>query len=123
MLTPAAALPRETERARRAAWGWTAVATLLLLAPVPASVAEAAEGWRAFHWDKLVHMALFFFLVRSWLRVFGASGRRTLAVALAAVAYGGLVELAQAGLAGRVAEVGDLAADALGAALACLRRR
>jgi VanZ family protein len=122
MLPPAATAEA---RGRRAAFGWAAASALLLLVPLPPSVAAPA-AWGGAPLDKLVHALLFLGLGRSWQRAWreraGARSAGTmarLAVAAAATAWGGLLELAQAALgAGRAAEWGDLAADALGAAVA-----
>jgi VanZ family protein len=125
MLQPAEAA---AARARNGALAWAAAIALLLLVPLPA-VAEPPAAWRALPFDKLVHVLLFLGLGVAWQRWWraasrGRSGAWTgrAAVAAAATAWGGLLELAQGALGlGRVAEWGDLAADAAGAlAAACL---
>jgi VanZ family protein len=103
--------------ARSRALVWTAAITGALLAPLPQLPAGAAPlGTPGV--DRLVHVALFFGLARAWRGVVAHRGRgAALAVAAAVTAWGGVIELAQ-GFTGRSAEWGDLAADALGAALA-----
>jgi len=112
--------------ARRDRWSaviWAAIVAALLLVPLPdlfAGLAREVPGGLPL--DKLVHVALFVLLARSWLLAASRAGRwwTTLAVALAAVAYGALLELLQ-GLGGvRAAELLDLVADALGVVLALL---
>ena len=115
-------------RGRRAAVLWAAITAALLLVPLP-SPALTPPAWAGLPLDKLAHALLFFGLGRSWQRAWrapiparaGGLARRAV-VAAAATAWGGLLELGQGTLgAGRAAEWGDLAADALGAvAAACL---
>lgn len=124
MLPPA---ERHEPHGGRGAALWAAAVALLLLVPLPAppAVPPALAG---LPWDKLAHAVLFFTLGRAWQRWWrrrrpasagGAAAR--LAVALAATAYGGLLELVQGALgAGRAAEWGDVAADALGALIVAL---
>jgi len=103
---------------------WTAAAAVLLLVPLPALLSDLArEAPGGLPLDKLVHVALFAWLGRSWLRAAAPAGRAaTLGVALAAIAYGALLELLQ-GLGGeRSAELLDLAADILGVLIALLAR-
>lgn len=102
---------------------WAAVVAGLLLMPLgglpeeptwmPAALAAVA--------DKLMHVALFFVCALLFARSAQAAGwRRALVVAaLAATAYGGLLELLQ-GLVGREMSWGDLVADGLGALAATL---
>lgn len=77
-------------------------------------------------WDKLAHLAAYGTLtVLLWL---GAGGRMTFTVIAAVVAIGGLDELHQAGIPGRVADIGDFAADVVagfsaGALMLLLARR
>jgi VanZ family protein len=88
---------------------------VLLLARVPEPIEELG-GLPSL--DKLAHVALFFAVARSWLAL--ALPRRpaaVVAVVAAAALYGGALELVQS-LVGRRNEALDLAADALGAALA-----
>lgn len=98
--------------------------------------APAAAGWRAFlavqvivvAWlalmpsppppepsfgDKLEHMAAFAVMTVTGVNAFGGRWRP---VALALLAYGALIELAQSFTATRTAEWGDLLADAAGIA-------
>ena len=76
-----------------------------------------APGLAALPLDKLVHAALFFVLVRLWRRV---SALHVATLAGVAAVYGGLLELAQAGLGTRTGDWGDFAADAAGAVAAAL---
>lgn len=97
---------------RLARWGLAlsalalAVVTLALLAP-----GSGAEP-RVPGLDKLLHALAFFGIT---LPAAAGAPRRAWALALAAAAYGGAMELIQPSF-GRGAEWGDLAADALGAA-------
>ena len=66
--------------------------------------------------DKLLHAGAF--LTLAWLADFGwPKTDYWLPKALPLLAYGGLIELAQSGIAARSAEWQDLAADALGLGL------
>lgn len=86
--------------------------TWLLLAPV-SSVPQVAGG------DKLHHALAFAVLV---LPATVARPRAALAIALAAIGYGGAMELLQPSF-GRTAEWLDLLADAVGAVLGVLLGR
>ena len=112
-------------RGRRVvAIAWTLAAGLVLLAPLPPGLAELAGETPALPLDKLAHLALFALVTRSWLRAAApARGRRALAVALAAVAYGALLELLQPLAAERSTELLDVAANAFGTALAWVFQR
>ena len=104
-----------------AAWLWAAAIALLLLAPVPAMFAPLADAPQSgLPLDKLVHVALFAALTRAWLRrrTSGSWRLAAPAIAAAAVAYGGLLELLQPIVSARTAQWGDLVADAAGAGLA-----
>ena len=69
-------------------------------------------------WDKLAHAAVFALLAAAIGYASGLRGRPMLGVAFCgAVAVGALDEWHQMHLPGRSAGLGDLAADALGAAL------
>ncbi len=110
-------------RAHGPAAAWGALVGVLLLMPVgelPATPLWLPPFLDAIS-DKLVHAALFFAgaiaLARS-ARALSAS-HPLAAAAVAAIAYGGLLELLQ-GSIGRDASWGDLGADALGASLAAL---
>jgi VanZ family protein len=62
-------------------------------------------------WDKLAHFAVYGGLTALlWV---GAGGRMLFTVIAAVAAIGGLDELHQAGIPGRVSDIGDFAADAL----------
>ena len=109
-------------------FAFAAAATLavagLLLAPFPP--AQGGSGLLGVpHVDKLAHLLLFLFLGWSWHRSLARAGRPVsyLAVFVAVVGYGGLLELLQGASGLRTAEWGDLAADALGAGLVPLWRR
>ncbi len=65
-------------------------------------------------WDKLDHLATF--AVLALLAVGAFPGRRA-AIGLGLLGYGVAIELIQAWVPGRSAEVGDAVADALGIAL------
>jgi VanZ family protein len=70
-----------------------------------------AAGLFAAPWDKLAHVTIYAGLTALlWL---GAGGRATFTVIAAVIVIGALDELHQAGLPGREADGGDLAADAL----------
>jgi VanZ family protein len=111
-------------RSRLAAAAWAVLVAVLLWAPGP----EAPPRWQwlaafeAAGGDKLVHALLF--AVLAWLLCGCRRGRPAagwLAGCFAlAVAYGGLTEGGQALLGGRDPSLGDLAADALGAAAGVL---
>jgi len=113
-------MPRSApSAARRDALLAAAAAAALLLVPLPAAWRPLGGAAGALPLEKLAHALLFAAVAALWLRA--ARPRRPLAiaaVAVAAVAYGGLLELAQPRLADRQAEWGDLGADAAGAAAA-----
>lgn len=109
------------QRAHAMSAAWTAVIALLLLVPL-GGVPSASDWMPQFlvsAGDKIVHAALFFAAARAYHRsaVLGGSRRPAIAAAIAAIAYGGVMEILQS-FVGRDAEWGDLAADALGAVLA-----
>jgi VanZ family protein len=106
MLTPA-----RPARARAWAAAATVASAILLLGPAPAPPGFA-PGLAALPLDKLVHAALFFGLVGLWRRATPLAAAPLVALA---VAWGGLLEVAQSGLGTRTGEWGDLAADAAGA--------
>ena len=109
----------EARGSRAVAVAWTLAAGLVLLAPLPPALAELAGATTALPLDKLAHVALFALVTRSWLRAAAPAGsHRALAVALAAVAYGALLELAQPLVAERSTELLDVAANVLGTTLA-----
>ena len=78
-------------------------------------------------WDKLVHAAVFALMAGAIDYASGLRGKRMVLLSFCcAVMLGALDELHQIYLPGRSADLGDLAADALGAALGSvtlLRRR
>ena len=107
----------------------TSAVSLLLLAPIPAGLAELGSN-RAFGlgWDKLLHITLFAALAWAWgVGIEGsiASRGRALALLAALVTWGGVVELLQGWSGWRSAELADLVADGAGAAagLALAARR
>ncbi|ADI84675.1 VanZ family protein [Geobacter sulfurreducens] len=116
MLTPGSR--RKLYTVLLAVWG----VAILVLTLMPASKAEPLPfpGW-----DKIEHAvafgALAWFAGR-FLVVYGKCVRRCWLWAFCAtVTYGALIEVAQATLTTtRTAELGDLAADAVGAGLVCL---
>ncbi len=73
-------------------------------------------------WDQIVHAALFALLAWVWCRPPARAGRvrGVLLAALAAVAYGGAIEICQILLGYRSGEWTDLAADAIGVAFGAL---
>jgi VanZ family protein len=110
-------------RAHGPAAAWGALVGVLLLMPV--GDLPAPPNWLPAFLDsisdKLVHAALFFAGVLTLARSARAlrASHPLAAAVLAAIAYGGLLELLQ-GSTGRDASWGDLGADALGASLAAL---
>ena len=97
-------------------FAWLTTITVLSLIPHP-PVPE--QGLLA--WDKFQHASAYGLLTYLGAMAFPfyrcSSGRRVLAAALLAVVVGGLMELAQGGFtATRDADLGDLLADAIGAA-------
>jgi VanZ family protein len=111
-------------RSRLAAAAWAALVAVLLWAPGP----EAPPRWQwlaaleAAGGDKLVHALLF--AVLAWLlcgsRRGGPAAGWLAGSLVLAVAYGGLTEGVQALVGGRDPSLGDLGADALGAAAGVL---
>ena len=74
-----------------------------------------------FGWDKLQHAAAYALLTflagGFWSAISGSSSRTWILAAVSAVVYGGVVEVLQAVYTkNRLAEAGDLLADAVGAA-------
>jgi VanZ family protein len=119
---PAAAPAPPPARRRRVAWAWGIGVAALLLAPLPHAAESLTVGFAGLPLDKLVHLGLFLGLTGSWLRALppGRTRDKTwiAAVVIAAIAFGGLLELIQSLPAiGRDGEWGDLLADALGALL------
>jgi VanZ family protein len=108
--------PGRSARPRAWALAATVAVAVLLLVPVPAPP-DLAPGLAALPLDKLAHAALFLVLVGLWRRATTLGAASLVALA---VAYGGLLELAQSGLGSRSGEWGDLAADAAGALAAVL---
>jgi len=111
----------------RTALAATVAVGALLLLPIP-TLPGGLEPLAASSWaDKAVHLALFLALGWLWQRALQSPGERRVvgapAIVLALVAYGGLLELAQGASGYRTASWGDLAADALGAALAVVVTR
>jgi VanZ family protein len=108
-------------------WRWA----LLLLAVVVAMLAlmPAPPRQMDLGWDKLNHV--FAFAMLAVCAVFGwrSSHAARLAVLLALLAYGGVIELLQLQVPNRSADWNDLGADAIGIALGalpalwCLQRR
>ena len=90
------------------------VVAYLALTPTPPREADL------FGWDKLNHAAAF--AAMAWAAVLGfreqRMARRTIALAL--VAYGAGIEIAQLWVPGRSCEWGDLLADSVGVAMGML---
>ncbi|HUP43039.1 MAG TPA: VanZ family protein [Thermoanaerobaculia bacterium] len=111
-------------RSRLAAAAWAVLVAVLLWTPGP----EAPPRWQwlaafgAAGGDKLVHALLF--AVLAWFlcgsRRGGPAAGWLAGCFVLAVAYGGLTEAVQALVVGRDPSLGDLAADALGAAAGVL---
>ncbi len=89
------------------------VAGLFVLGAQPVAV-----GLIPAPWDKLAHAALFALL--GMLLVVATAGRRAWLALAALIAVAVADELVQTTLPGRVVSVGDLAADAIGAAAGVL---
>lgn len=94
---------------------------VLLLVPVP-SLPEGSE-WtmQGVPLDKLAHVALFILQGIAWARALGVSegraARTFFVLLLSLTVFGALLELAQGAIGWRMAELADVLADALGAAL------
>lgn len=88
------------------------VTTVLLLVPVPEAVQQLDGGT-----DKLAHLGLFALLAAALWRSLRAedSARPAVWAFAGTVVYGVLSELAQASIGLRSFELGDLAADVIGA--------
>ena len=110
----------------------TFAVTVLLLLPLPASLAALAQG-ELFQIgkDKLAHCALFALLAWTWSAVAGLGSVRDIAgfrparaaaLFAALLAWGGAIELVQAWSGWRRGEWSDLAADGLGIAAAMAAR-
>ena len=107
--------------AHRLAAAWAVGIAALLLVPMPAAPPSPTwvPVWLDLSADKLIHAALFFGATRAFLRSARALDLESPALAafVAAVVEGAALELLQSWV-GRDASWADLAADALGAALA-----
>lgn len=90
-----------------------------LIEPVPVKLEAATQGM-TFPIDKLVHFALFLVAAVPWRRSLAVAGVASSGVAVVVVAalYGGLLEVAQGLYTARDPEFLDMAAGALGAAVA-----
>ncbi|MBP9146881.1 MAG: VanZ family protein [Thermoanaerobaculia bacterium] len=90
-----------------------------LIEPVPVTLETATQGM-TFPIDKLVHFGLFLVAAVPWRRSLAVAGVPSpgVAVVVAAAAYGGLLEIVQGLFTARDAELLDMAAGALGAAVA-----
>ncbi len=73
-------------------------------------------------WDQVVHAVLFALLAWVWCRTPARAGRvrGVLLAAVAAVVYGGAIEVCQVALGYRAGEWTDLVADAVGVAFGAL---
>jgi VanZ family protein len=103
---------------RTRAWRWllsVLAAAIAVLALMPAPPEQASLGW-----DKLNHVAAFAAL--ALCAVFGWRSSRVarLAVLVALLAYGGVIELLQLHVPNRSAEWSDLLADGIGIGLGAL---
>ena len=92
---------------------------IALIEPVPVQL-ENATHEIAFPIDKLVHFGLFLVAAFPWRRSLALLGVKSpgVAVVVAAAVYGGLLEIAQGLWTLRDPELLDMAAGALGAAVA-----
>jgi VanZ family protein len=108
--------PRAGAHGDRWLLAWALLTAILLL--VPASLVPDLVGASAPGLDKAVHVLLF--LVLGALAVGSARGRLrhpVLAATAVGVAYGAVLELLQAVLGWRSAELADVFADAIGSTL------
>ena len=105
--------PRGANRSFRFFLSWAGLIAVLLLAP-PELVPFAGRGVLP-GLDKAGHTALFFVLGLAGVAPVRAHWRRpALAVVVASVVYGGLLEVLQGVLGWRSAELLDLVADGVG---------
>ena len=94
--------------------GWLCFVSFALLVPAELFPSPPSVG-RSIAIDKLVHFGLFFGLSRSWFLAIQIQGAaRVVWTFLLAFSLGAALEILQTFL-GRSGEVGDAAADALGA--------
>lgn len=108
----------------RLVWAWGPVAVLALLIVVMSSIpADELAAPAIWHYDKLVHAAVYAALAALLCRALLLGSARGSPVLLAAVAvvlttaFGATDEWHQSFTPGRDASAGDLLADALGAVL------
>jgi VanZ family protein len=107
-----------TPSPRTQAWRWLLLAlaaaiTTLALMPVPPE--QAGLGW-----DKLNHLAAFAALALCAVFGWRSSRGARLAVLLALLAFGGMIELLQLHVPNRTGEWSDLLADGVGIGLGAL---
>lgn len=97
--------------------GWALAIELLLLWPSPPDLSRTLHFGGA---DKVVHAALF--AVQAWLatRALQGDGRARWPALVGTIAFGVVTELQQHLIPSRAMELGDLAADSLGASLGFL---
>ena len=88
---------------------WVLIGTVCYLALTPAPPKALSLGW-----DKANHAAAFAALTLSGCFGFPGSRRVVLAVLIALLAFGGLIEILQAYVPGRDSDWADLLADAVG---------
>lgn len=102
---PITATADATERVIRGLFAVTALG-VMVLSLLPLEAEAPSLGW-----DKANHLAAFALLALLGCRAYTA---RTMAVLFGLLAYGGLIEVLQSFTEYRMAEWGDLLADALG---------
>lgn len=95
---------------------WRVVSVLLLLAVVALALMPQPPTALSTGWDKMNHALAFCALGFAWRLAFPAGWRQALGVALALLAFGGAIEVAQSFVPGRQADGIDLLADAVGGA-------
>jgi VanZ family protein len=96
---------------------WRVLSALLLAAVLGLALAPQEPTPLTLGWDKLNHALAFCTLAFTWRLGFPGDARRWLQLALALLALGGAIEVAQQFVPGRQADWADLFADALGGAI------
>ncbi len=99
-------------------WRW--LLAILVVAVAWLALAPAPPDALSTGWDKLNHASAFTALCVAALFAFPHSRANVLWVAVALLAFGGAIEIAQSFTPTRSAEWGDLLADAVGIALGAL---
>lgn len=99
----------------RRLWAWLWSGLMLVVAGAALAPGRAAPTLS--HLDKLDHLLAFAALAAAGGLALRAGWRTALMVAASMVAYGGLIELAQTQVPGRVGDWADLLADTMGVML------